>query len=88
MIDCFLFEGSKVLLRIALAIFHLFVKTLTHDSAMVAALPSRGLQETLYQFCQNIPVSKEYFFKVENNKISHGSNKFQVNYYINTYYVL
>lgn len=56
-IDCFLYEGSKVLLRIALAIFHLFVKTLTHDSSMVASLPSRGLHETLYQFCQNIQVS-------------------------------
>lgn len=55
-IDCYLFEGSKVLLRIALAIFHLFVKTLTHDSSMVASLPSRGLHETLHHFCQNIQV--------------------------------
>lgn len=62
-IDCFLFEGSKVLLRIALAIFHLFVKTLTHDSSMVASLPSRGLQETLYQFCQNIQISPQKLLK-------------------------
>ncbi|KAG0726689.1 TBC1 domain family member 24 [Chionoecetes opilio] len=62
-IDCFLFEGSKVLLRIALAIFHLFVKTLTHDSSMVASLPSRGLEETLFQFCQNIQISPQKLLK-------------------------
>lgn len=62
-IDCFLFEGSKVLLRIALAIFHIFVKTLTHDSSMVASLPSRGLQETLFQFCQNIQIPPQKLLK-------------------------
>lgn len=62
-IDCFLFEGSKVLLRVALAIFNLFVKVLTHDSSMVASLPSRGLLETLSQFCQNIQVSPQKLLK-------------------------
>ncbi|XP_045130789.1 GTPase-activating protein skywalker-like isoform X2 [Portunus trituberculatus] len=62
-IDCFLFEGSKVLLRIALAIFHVFVKTLTHDSSMVASLPSRGLHETLYHFCQNIQITPQKLLK-------------------------
>uniref|UniRef100_A0A0P4W7R3 TLDc domain-containing protein n=1 Tax=Scylla olivacea TaxID=85551 RepID=A0A0P4W7R3_SCYOL len=62
-IDCYLFEGSKVLLRIALAIFHVFVKTLTHDSSMVASLPSRGLHETLYHFCQNIQITPQKLLK-------------------------
>ncbi|XP_042237103.1 GTPase-activating protein skywalker-like isoform X2 [Homarus americanus] len=62
-LDCFLFEGSKVMLRIALAIFHLFVKAVAHDPAMVGALPSKGLNESIMQFCQNIQISPQKLLK-------------------------
>ncbi|XP_069939415.1 GTPase-activating protein skywalker isoform X3 [Cherax quadricarinatus] len=62
-LDCFLFEGSKVLLRIALAIFHLFVKAVTHDPNMIASLPSRGLNESIMHFCQNIQISPQKLLK-------------------------
>nr|XP_045609959.1 GTPase-activating protein skywalker-like isoform X2 [Procambarus clarkii] len=62
-LDCFLFEGSKVLLRIALAIFQLFVKAVTHDSNMIASLPTRGLNESIMLFCQNIQIPPHKLLK-------------------------
>ncbi|XP_076065977.1 GTPase-activating protein skywalker isoform X2 [Oratosquilla oratoria] len=58
--DCFLLEGSKVFLRVALAIFHVFVKAVTRDSSLASSLPSRGLSESISRFCQNmqLPPSK------------------------------
>ncbi|XP_069986001.1 GTPase-activating protein skywalker isoform X1 [Penaeus vannamei] len=62
-LDCFLFEGAKVLLRTALAIFHLFVKAVMNDSSMAASLPSRGLKEAICRFCQNIQVPTQKLLK-------------------------
>ncbi|KAK7080849.1 hypothetical protein SK128_025690 [Halocaridina rubra] len=62
-IDCFLLEGAKVLLRVSLAIFHLFVKTATRDSTVAASLPTRGLKEAIMRFCQNIQVPPQKLLK-------------------------
>lgn len=62
-IDCFLLEGAKVLLRVSLAIFHLFVKTATRDSTVAASLPTRGLKEAIVRFCQNIQVPPQKLLK-------------------------
>lgn len=62
-LDCFLFEGSKVFMRIALAIFHLFGKAVTHDPSVAGSLPSRGLSESIMQFCQNLQVPPQKLLK-------------------------
>ncbi|XP_071525267.1 GTPase-activating protein skywalker-like [Panulirus ornatus] len=62
-LDCFLFKGSKVFMRIALAIFHLFGKAVTHDPSVAGSLPSRGLSESIIQFCQNLQVPPQKLLK-------------------------
>ena len=55
--DCFLLEGSKVLLRCALAIMHVFSKMCTRDSGLAATLPTRGVPEAISRFCESLSVS-------------------------------
>lgn len=56
-LDCFFLEGSKVLLRSSLAIFHLFMKQAARDANMAATLTTKGMTEAIVPFCRNIPVS-------------------------------
>ncbi|CAL4124990.1 unnamed protein product [Meganyctiphanes norvegica] len=62
-LDCFLLEGSKVLMRVSLAIFQMFVKAVTRDSSMAASLPSRGVSEAINRFCQGLQMSPNKLLK-------------------------
>ncbi|XP_064078720.1 GTPase-activating protein skywalker-like isoform X4 [Macrobrachium nipponense] len=62
-IDCFLLEGAKVLLRVAMAIFQMFVKAVTRDSTMAASLPTRGLKDAIMRYCQSIQVPPQKLLK-------------------------
>ncbi|XP_068239755.1 GTPase-activating protein skywalker isoform X4 [Palaemon carinicauda] len=61
-VDCFLLEGAKVLLRVAMAIFQMFVKAVTRDSTMAASLP-RGLKDAIIRYCQSIQVPPQKLLK-------------------------
>ncbi|CAF0775621.1 unnamed protein product [Rotaria sp. Silwood1] len=54
--DCFLLEGPKILYRIGLALVHLFIKTVKHES--------NGKIQNMADFCQQIPVSIEHLLNV------------------------
>ncbi|XP_013388368.1 TBC1 domain family member 24 isoform X1 [Lingula anatina] len=61
-IDCYLFEGRKVLYRAALAVLHLFQKHAARDGAIST---SAAVQAAISQFCRDIKniVTVEKFLK-------------------------
>ncbi|MCL4134597.1 UNVERIFIED_CONTAM: hypothetical protein GTU68_037307 [Idotea baltica] len=61
--DCFLLEGSKVLLRCSLAVFHLFMKQVGRDSNMVTTLTTKGMAEAMAHFCRTISASPRKLLK-------------------------
>lgn len=63
--DCFLFEGSKVLYRTAMAILILFQKhTAKVDSKWAREASVYGTSATIAKFCEDIPVTPEKLLKV------------------------
>ena len=59
-LDCFLLEGWKILVRASLAIFQLFMRQVSRDSSAAAQLTTKGLAEAIAKFCQTmtLPPSK------------------------------
>lgn len=57
MLDCFLLEGWKVLVRVGLAIFQLYLRQVSRDPSMAAQLSTKGLPEAIMRFCQSMTVS-------------------------------
>ncbi|XP_047736312.1 GTPase-activating protein skywalker isoform X1 [Hyalella azteca] len=62
-VDCFLLEGWKVLMRVALAIFHMFMRQVTRDPSTAAALSTRGFNEALLRYCHAITASPAKLLK-------------------------
>lgn len=62
-IDCFLMEGWKVLVRVALAIFQLFIRHTSRDSSAAALLSTKGLSEAIMIFCQSLSVTPAKLLK-------------------------
>uniref|UniRef100_T1JNM3 TLDc domain-containing protein n=1 Tax=Strigamia maritima TaxID=126957 RepID=T1JNM3_STRMM len=63
--DCFLFEGSKVLYRVAMAILMLFQKHSSKgDNVWSREISLNGVSNALIKFCQDIPVSSDKLLKV------------------------
>ncbi|KAL7631306.1 UNVERIFIED_CONTAM: hypothetical protein RMT77_018387 [Armadillidium vulgare] len=62
-IDSFLFEGSKVLLRVSLGLFHLFMKQVSRDANTAATLTTKGMSEGMALYCTNLSVSPSKLLK-------------------------
>lgn len=62
-IDCFLMEGWKVLVRVALAIFQLYVRQVSRDTSSAASLSTKGLAESIMLFCQSMTITPAKLLK-------------------------
>lgn len=61
--DCFLLEGWKVLMRVALAIFQLYMRQVTRDPSTAATLSTKGFSEGIMRYCNSLPVSLLYIVR-------------------------
>jgi len=75
-LDCLIIEGWKVVLRISLAVFQLFMTRLKREPALVATLGSRGLYHSLLAFCEDCPESSRKLLK--HSFGIHGISRHQV----------
>ncbi|KAF2360707.1 TLDc domain [Trinorchestia longiramus] len=61
--DCFLLEGWKVLMRVALAILQLYMRQVLRDPTAAATLSTKGFNEALMRFCQGMSISPSKLLK-------------------------
>ena len=63
-IDCFFFEGHKVLFRVALALLKLFHKSVNKKGDLHQNAKKDGLLKTFSNFVKNLEVSSEELLKI------------------------
>ena len=63
-VDCYLFEGHKVLFRSALALLKTFFKALKSNTELYQTAKSSGLIPTFANYAKNLPLSPEEFLKI------------------------
>lgn len=62
-IDCFLMEGWKVFVRVALAICQLYIRQVARDTSAAAHLSTKGLAESIKIFCQTMTITPSKLLK-------------------------
>lgn len=63
-VDCYLFEGHKVLFRSALALLKTFFKALKSNTELYQTAKSSGLIPTFANYAKTLPLSPEEFLKI------------------------
>ena len=63
-VDCYLYEGHKVLFRAALALLKTFFKALKANGELYETAKSSGLIPTFANYAKTLPLSAEEFLKI------------------------